>query len=442
MAALLTAILKPLSELGMPSAIFRKFCTCKDENEKTRILATGLTSILLQTLFLVSLGAVFSERIAVFLFGGVDMGGIVALTLCASGVAVMSDVPMIVLRARRKVGLVAKLTVFKIVIGSGLSLFLVVQMDMGSRGIILGNLVSDLVLCILAFSVTFRWFHFRIYPEIWRWMIRYGLPILPHRLQSVGTSFVGLLLIKHYLSLEDVGIYNVALKFAMPLTFVVDAIQRAWVPMKFQIFSEDSNAREIFTSITSCYLCGLLYLWLLIALWIPDVVRLITEARFESSGKYVVLLALIPLAQGLRNMMGTGLEMGDNMKPAPIISFIGFLVVLGLATYLIPRFGIPGAAIASAAAWLTMAGVTRYYAESRYSVPVDWILFAWLVSGVGCLASVRYYFFGEYGFARICFSMFSSIAFPLLIVWKLNSGGLVPDRIHKLFDKLKQTRCF
>jgi len=167
MAALLTAILKPLSELGMPSAIFRKFCTCKDENEKTRILATGLTSILLQTLFLVSLGAVFSERIAVFLFGGVDMGGIVALTLCASGVAVMSDVPMIVLRARRKVGLVAKLTVFKIVIGSGLSLFLVVQMDMGSRGIILGNLVSDLVLCIIAFSVKFRWFHFRIYAEIW-----------------------------------------------------------------------------------------------------------------------------------------------------------------------------------------------------------------------------------------------------------------------------------
>jgi O-antigen/teichoic acid export membrane protein len=439
MVAMLTAILTPLSELGMPSAVFRRFCTCKDENEKKKILASGFTSILLQTIFLVSLGVVFSERIALSIFGSVDNGGIVVLTLFASGVAVMSNVPVIVLRARREVGLVAKFTVCKIIIGSSLSLFLVVQMDMGPPGIVLGNLVSDSAICILAFSVTFRWFHVRIYPETWRWMIRYALPILPHRLQAVATSFVGLVLINHYLSLEDVGIYNVALKFAMPLTFVVDAVQRAWVPMKFQIASEDGNARKIFSSIISWYICGLLYLWLLVALWIPDVVRLITEARFESASKYVALLALVPVAQGFRNMMGTGLEMGDNMRPAPIISFAGLLVVLGFSMYLIPRIGIAGAAIASAAAWLTMAVLTRYYSESRYSVPVDWILFAWLVGGVGCLATGRHYFFGDNVIAHICFSILASIAFPILILWKMNSGLQVPDRINRLFDKLKQT---
>ena len=72
-------------------------------------------------------------------------------------------------------------------------------------------------------------------------MLSYGLPFVPHRLQAVALAQFSLYMVREMLGLGEAGLYQIATKFALPVGVIVNAVQEAWVPFKFQVHAQESE---------------------------------------------------------------------------------------------------------------------------------------------------------------------------------------------------------
>jgi O-antigen/teichoic acid export membrane protein len=204
-------------------------------------------------------------------------------------------------------------------------------------------------------------------------MVSYGLPFVPHHMQAVGLDLFGMYMVGNMLGLSAVGIYGIATKLSSPVSFVVGAVQASWVPYKFQIHAEDPDPHAFFSSSFLYYVAGLSYLWVGVSLWGPEVIRLMTTSQFHAATQLVWAVALIPVSQGIYFMCGTGIELSENTRIYPLVSFAGLGVVIASAFLLVPLWGPLGAALSTVAGWTTMSVVVYVISQRRMRIHYDWI---------------------------------------------------------------------
>jgi O-antigen/teichoic acid export membrane protein len=167
-------------------------------------------------------------------------------------------------------------------------------------------------------------------------------------------------------------LYNVATRFALPVAFVVNAVQASWVAYKFQIHAEDPDARSFFQSTLTYYVAALAYLWVGVSLWGPEAVRLMTAADFHAAATLVWAVSLVPVCQGMYYMSGTGIELSDNTRPFPLVSFAGLVTVVLAAWRLVPALGALGAALSTSLAWVAMGIGVFVLSQRRMAIAYDW----------------------------------------------------------------------
>lgn len=370
--AIITIVFMPLANLGMTNAIFRRFNLEKEPAKRGQVLTTGLVSVAAASVLLMAVGLVGSSWLAAFVVQAARTTDLVRLTLVSAMLVTISNVPLVTLRAQRRVKTIAVVDVTKLLLSVAVAVWFVVVERWGVLGLVVANLAADSFFTVVQFAISYRAFWFEPSLAAWKQMLSYGLPFVPHHIQAVALEQYGVYAVAHMLSLAEGGLYSVALKFAVPVSFVVNAIQNSWVAYKFQIHADEFDPAIIFRTMFTYYVAGVMYLWLGVSVWGPELVRLLTPPRWWEAALVVPLAALIPVARGLYFMLGTGVEVSNNTRPMPAVSFAGLLTVIGGSTLLIPRFKQFGAPIATSLGWIVMAGVIYWLAQRRFKVLYDW----------------------------------------------------------------------
>lgn len=415
MLAIVTMLFGPVANLGMTSAIFRRFHREKHELRRQTVSVTGLVSVALASAALLLATQLLAPAIAALVVGDVDKSPLVRLTLLSVALASVSEVPVVILRARRRVILLALMNLARLCVNVGVTVALVVGARLGVLGVVLGTLAGDALLLVPLLTVTRSWFRGRFSPDMWRRMISYGLPFLPHRIQAAAIVLFGQYAVRSMLGLDQAGLYNVAVKFAAPIAFVVNAVQSAWVPYKFQMHAEERDPAGFFRTAVSYYFVGLGYLWVGVSVWGPEVVRLFTPADYHSAALLVPAVGLIPVAQGLHFMLGTGLELSDDTRPLPLVSLLGLVTVV-VATYLlIGPLGAWGAAYATVCGWAAMAAVMYHVAQRRYAVHYDWFVLGSVGLAAVAMVSLSHCVQPAPLWLRLAIALSASLAYPLVM---------------------------
>ncbi|MEX0679280.1 MAG: lipopolysaccharide biosynthesis protein [Pirellulales bacterium] len=375
MLTIVTSLFQPLGRLGITNAIFRRFNQEKDEHARQRVLGTAFISVVVTSLFVLAVAMAFAGPISVFIVGDKSAVGLVRISLWTSVATTVGTVPFVVLRATRRVKAAAAVNVLKTLLTMVAIIWLVVSWDQGVWGVVIGTLVGEVSFALVLIGITmpamtagFDW-------ATWKRMASYGLPFVPHHLQAVGLDLFGLYMVGEMLGLGAAGLYGLATRFATPVTFIVNAVQASWVPYKFQIHSEDADSKPFFQSTFTYYVATLSYLWVGVALWGPDALRLLaTSAEYYDAAHLIWAVALIPVAQGLYFMSSTGLELTDDTRPLPLVSFVGLMTVVGTGFVFIRPLdlGALGAALATAVGWLAMSAVVYALSQRRFAIAYDW----------------------------------------------------------------------
>jgi O-antigen/teichoic acid export membrane protein len=371
------------------------------------------------------------------MIGGQCTPQLVWLSLLGAAATTVGMVPYVTLRAARRVKTAAAVNVSKVLVSMAVTIWLVVVAGQGIRGIVIGSLVGEIAVLIGQLGLTLRSFRAAAELATWKRMASYGLPFVPHHVQALGLDLFGVYMVGEMLGLGAAGLYGIATRFASPITFIVGAIQQSWVPYKFQIHAEDADARSIFQSTFTYFVAGLSYLYVGVALWGPDTVRLLSGAEFHDAAYLMWAVALIPVAQGLYFMSGTGFELSDNTRPMPLVSFVGLLVVVTAAFALIPRMGALGAAWATALGWLAMGAVMYALAQRRYTLSYDWPTIGWFAATAGVFVAGGSLVQAMSLWPRLLVITLLSLTYPLSGVFLLLRSRDERDRMLHLLAKFR-----
>ena len=380
----------PIANSGISNAIFRRFNLHVDEKKQKTALTTGFFFVLFNSIFFLILGLLITKSLALFLVDDLEFSFLVKLSLYTSFFGSLGNIFSVILRAKRKVTLIAIVRIIELLITIGITVYLVVYIQIGVDGVLFGGLIGrassfflQMILCLDTLSGKFNLKELKS-------LLSYGLPFLPHRLLTYGSTFLGQYFIKEFLGLEANGLYSIALRFTLPLAFIVGSVQSAWVPIKFQIHREEENRESVFKRIISIYLIILLALFMGLSMLGPELIRLMTPDEFLKSVEIFPFVLLIPMFKSLYFMLGTGFEYTNDTRPAPLISGVGLIALL-ISTYiLIYPFNIYGAILGVVISWAAMALMVRYFATKRFYVPINWKIIGIVFSGVIILVSIAF----------------------------------------------------
>ncbi|HMB89593.1 MAG TPA: lipopolysaccharide biosynthesis protein [Rhodothermales bacterium] len=435
MLAILTTVFAPLARLGITNAIFRRFSLVEDNVELRRVLSTGLLSVLGSAFVLCGVGLLAAGPLTHVLLGQRGYVHLVQLSLLTAALATIGEVPMVALRAERRVRTIALLNIARLIVTVAMTIWLVVVREEGVLGFVVALLVSAMVFNAVAFWLTHQAFRPIFDRGTWKSMVAYGLPFVPHHIQAVGLAYFGQYVVAEMLNLEEAGLYNIALRFTLPLAFVVGSLQKAWVPYKFEVHAQDDRSQDFFRSAVTYYSAAISYLLVGVAAWAPEVARLMTAPEFHKAATYVPVLALVPVAQGLYFMLGTGIELTDDTRPLPLVSLAGLVVVVVFSLLAVPQLGAIGAAAATAAGWLVMAIVIYHISQRRFRIEYDFGLII-VFLGLAVAATLGAVIVQEQNFSqRLAYALGVSLIYPVIIIALLLRSKTERARVVALWTR-------
>lgn len=425
----------------MTNAIFRRFNQVQDVEERQQVLSTGLVSVAASASVLCALGLLGAEPLTRLLIGSAESGVLlVQLTLATALLTTLGEVPFVTLRADRRVKTIAVLNLVRLAVTVALTIWLVVVREMGVLGFVVALLASALVFVAVEFGLTWRAFRAAARASTWRTMARYGLPFVPQHVQAVGLAYFGQYVVAEMLSLEQAGIYNVALRFALPVAFVVGMLQKAWVPYKFEVHATDEKPERFFRSSMIYYGAGLSYLFAGVAVWGPEAVRLMTAPAFHGATVLVPLLALVPLMQGFYFMLGTGIELTDDTRKLPLVATAGLATVVVLSLLLVPPFGAGGAALATACGYVVMGLVIYRFSQRHFQIDYDFALLGSILVLSLLAAAGGILLQDQPALARLFYAAAVTVGFPILVILLLLRSKTERSRVQSLWTRFALSR--
>lgn len=440
MVLTVTSFFMPLGNLGMVNAIFRRFNLEKDPAQRGHVLSTGLFSVLTSSLVVLAIVEIFAPQISRLSVGDISATSLVRLALVTAAINTVGMVPLAVLRADRLVKTTAVINITKLLVTVLSTIYLVVGREQGVWGVVLGTFIGEATLGCVQFAITSRSFRYGVSYEMWRRLSAYGLPMVPHQIQSMLLMLLGQYAVGSMLGLEEAGFFNIASKFTMPIVFVVNAVQNAWTAFKFQIHADDDDPAGFFRTAFTYWTAGICYLWVGVSLWGPEALWIMTDPSYYPAAGLIALLGLMPVSRGIQGMMGTGMEMSDDTRPFPFISLIGLITAVASIYLLIEPFGAAGAAAGSSLASLVMAVIFYHFSQQRFRIHYDWptLTFLFVLSIVATTL-------GHFGLnlpatQRLTLSVAISLVFPILEFLVLLRSSTERHRMQILRAKFAKMR--
>jgi O-antigen/teichoic acid export membrane protein len=433
----------PLMNLGMTNAVFRRFNVEKEERRRGGVLTTGFLTILLATLSVLAIGLVFAQELARLAVGNEmafqdpNATQFVRLGLLTVAASAIGAAPLAVLRADRRVRSVLLINVARVLLTVSSTIYLVVAVDWGVRGVFVGAVFGEVSCAGALFAITARSFRFAPSLTTWKRMASYGLPFVPHQIQGMAMEMLPAYAVGYLLGLPEAGLYNIALRFAMPLTFIVNAAQNAWVPYKFQIHANDDDPPTFFRTAVTYYVAGILYLWVGVSLWGPELVWLMTDKLYHPSALLIPVVGLIPVSRGIYFMLGTGLELSDDTRPMPLVTLAGLTTAAATAAFFIPLLGVAGGAISAASSFVALTVVLYYFSQQRFPIQYDWSTLLTLGALAAIAVTIGYIDLKQPAILRIPLAVAISLVFPFAefaVLWRSSTER---HRMRILYAKVR-----
>jgi O-antigen/teichoic acid export membrane protein len=382
MLSLIIIVIPPFVNLGLNNAVFRFYNECKAETEKLQLIGTSHLLVCLFSSLCLAVLVLFSGPLCLWLIDSTAHVLSFNLTVLCAWFTSMSTIPLVVLKQQRKVKQIAMRSFLGLCVNVLTTLFFVVYLEWGVLGSVLGNVAggatSALLVIIAVRKETWRFFS----KERIRSLLGYSLPFVPYFLQAVIMSIIGQYIVKEYVGLEDAGFYSIAWRFVLPLALVLGAFNNSWAAFKFDIRFNDPDPKKSYREIFSFYTVVVGIGWLLVSLWMPEILKMVVAPLYHDATNLIPILALIPLIQNIRSMLTTGFEMAVRPRFLPLITFFGLVVLLIACYLLLPLYKVTGVAISVVVGWTATAIITYFYSQRIYPISYNAMLFVSILSFV------------------------------------------------------------
>ena len=354
--------------MGMDGALARHFYEQPDAEARVRMVSSSFVFRLVTSFSIAALLVAFSGMLSEPLMSGPGYRkylAIGAMTLPFTLFVMFgNDVLRVTFQPWKYIGL----NMLQTVVTTGVSLWLVLARHSGVVGVLYGRLVGDAIAAAVGIVLVRHYLRPRFSRTTLRRMLAYGVPAVPAIFAFGFLAGLDRYVMQRTRTLDELAVYAVALKFFSVVTIAASAFQLAYGPFAYAR-ARTPEAPRLYARVFSAYMALASLGALLIASFVPEALRLLAPPSYAGAAAPALWLAFAAVVFGAYTVVAIGIGLALR---TPLLGWCagGALAVGALAhATLTPRFGGPGAGIATFLGYSTAAFLTYRVAQRVHPLP-------------------------------------------------------------------------
>jgi len=366
------SLIRAFLGLNMGHATLRfyfEYKTKEDQNQltSTMVIFTGLWCLAFCVLFFF-----LSKSFSIWMTGTdryVYLFQLAFIILCFE---VVSEIPSAILRAQERAGMFVAASCMNLLLRVGVNIYLVAMLQKGVEGILIGNLIATAIIWGVLLAFTMRGIRLQYDYKKMAILIQYSIPLAMAAIPGLLIKNADRLFLGQYASLTALGLYALAMRFSMILEgFVLEPFYLGFGPFRFSIVDQN-NAKPTFARLMTYFTFLLSLAGLMIILFAPELIAMVSTEAFQAADKIVPPLVLATMLQGMHYVFQSGLLIANQTRLIPPISAAAALLNFSALYLLTQSLGAFGAALSVALASFLNTFLTYRLSQRYYPIPYEW----------------------------------------------------------------------
>src|SRR3954465_5172191 len=217
-----SAVVAIVLALGISSAFFRFYFDTKDEAQRTLVVRTSFWF----TMTMATAGLIVGCPLAPPLAHALKLGDDPWLVRAAFvGLWAQMNYEQLtsLFRVEERSGAFVFASLANVLITIGATVLLVVVLDKGPTGAVVGNFVGTLAVYVALLAYRRYQLGLEFSRDLLRQMNKFGMPLVPSALALWAINFIDRLFIAQYKGQAEVGVYSVAVQISSAIVFLMIA---------------------------------------------------------------------------------------------------------------------------------------------------------------------------------------------------------------------------
>jgi O-antigen/teichoic acid export membrane protein len=382
----LTTVAGIVLRFGIHSAFFRFYFDSPDPAARRLVLRTSFWFTMAMATAGLAGGLLLAAPIADVLFGSSGDAELVMAAFVGLWAGMNYEQLTSLFRVEERSVAFVSASLANIFLTIGATLLLVVALDKGPIGVIVGNFTGTLIVYAVLIGYRREQLGLQFDRSLLREMNRFGIPLVPTALFLWVTNFSDRLFLVQLADTAEVGLYSVGVRIASAMVLLLTAFRLAWPAFAYSI-DDDREAKRTYAYVLTYLVALTTWVATGLALLSPWIVDWIAAPAFAESSRVVGPLAFAAVAFGAYIVVAIGIGRAKRTQFNWVVTGAAAVVNIALNLLLIPPYGMMGAAIATVAAYSTMFCGMIWWAQKIYPVPYQWRRVATAAAaGIGLVA--------------------------------------------------------
>jgi O-antigen/teichoic acid export membrane protein len=368
----LTTVLVVVLRLGISSAFFRFYFDSPDPERRTLVVRTSFWfTMTMATAGLVA-GFVLATPLAHLLRLGDDRwlvrAGFVGLWAQMNYEQLTS-----LFRVEERPVAFVTASIANIFITVGTTVLLVVGLNKGPTGAVVGNFLGTLTVYFALLAYRRYQLGLQFDRDLLRAMNRFGMPLVPSALALWAINFIDRFFVAVFKGQDEVGVYSLAVRASSVIVFLMVAFRLAWPAFAYSI-EDDAVAKRTYAFVLTYLLFLCCWVSLVLGLLSPWIVQVLAPNKpaFYRASEAIGILAFAGTAYAGYTVLAIGIGRARRTQFNWIVTGAAALLNVALNLLLIPPYGMMGAAISTVAAYVAMFIGMTLNAQRVWPVPYQW----------------------------------------------------------------------
>ncbi|AHC16486.1 lipopolysaccharide biosynthesis protein [Salinispira pacifica] len=299
------------------------------------------------------------------------------LTLGTVVLQVMANNAVAYYKAQQRFSITAVLQVFRFLLITGATLYLVLARDMGALGRVGGLFLGMAGFVLISFQGYAKNFVFKPSKSALIYAFSFGGPIVVHLLAANIHNALDRVILEKFVSIEELGIYTLGFTIGNAMAILVTAFNQAYQPSYFQLMSSSAEDKSEKT-------LKIFKIWLALITLIAvsgivlgkPFISIFAGADFQRTIEIFPLIIISFFASSFYYFFSAPIFFFKKTVYLPLITGTSAVLNIILNFILIPIYGISGAAIATIISHVMQSVLAFFIGNRLYKVswPLHWVV--------------------------------------------------------------------
>lgn len=269
-------------------------------------------------------------------------------------------------------------------------LFAVISLGMNIDGLLAAQVLGLLLSAPLAIRFAIKDINISKFNISWfKELVKFGHPFIFASLAYWLFSSIDRWMLASMTSVEQVGIYSIAFRFASVISFVSVAFGQAWSPAAIKIRTDNpATYRAIYGQVFLLLTFVMLFSGGMIALFSGEIISFFMPREYLTSALPFAILCFGLVFQATQQVSTIGILLQKKTYLLSRLTWVTAMCNILLNLWLIPHLGAIGAALATSISYLLLSISLTFFTQRCHPLVVPWgRLFILLFIGI-IIASV------------------------------------------------------